>query len=320
MDGRHAPPPARTERGLFSLAELTDREIASLTARSVELFRDPAAHRRPLDGAVVGVLFTRTSTRTRTAFTVAAVRLGGTPVAYGPHDLQLNTGESVRDTGRVLGSMLDLLVARTAGPVEEMKDLSRYGGGVPVVNAMSAQEHPTQGLCDLATLALTRGDLTGVRVLYVGEGNNTAVALAHGLATVPGAHLVCAVPRGYGLPQAEWRAAVARAARTGAVVEQIDDLASAPPRIDVVYTTRRQTTGTAKPDPDWREAFRPFYVDDALMRRFPGACFLHDLPAHRGDEVSGSVLDGPRSLAWTQAAMKLPSAMAALEWATGGTC
>jgi ornithine carbamoyltransferase/carbamoyltransferase len=318
MKDYHGLPRPGAAHGLFSLSELTDAEVASLTARSVELFHDPRAHERPLEGSAVGVLFTKTSTRTRTAFTVGAIRLGGTPIAYGPHDLQLNTGESVHDTGRVLGSMLDLLAARTASPVEEMKDLSRYGR-IPVVNAMSAQEHPTQGLCDLATLLLAHDDLKGIRVLYVGEGNNTAVALVHALATVPGAHLWCATPRGYEVPESELKVAAVRAAATGAVIEQVDDPALAPPDIDIVYTTRWQTTGTSKPDPNWRETFRPFHVDDVLMRRFPQASFLHDLPAHRGDEVSGSVLDGPRSLAWTQAAMKLPSAMAVLEWTIGRT-
>ncbi|MCA6092615.1 ornithine carbamoyltransferase [Streptomyces sp. SCA3-4] len=304
------------ERGLFSLAELPPPLITSLTARSVELFHDPAAHDRPLAGQVAGVLFTRTSTRTRTAFTVGAVRLGAAPVTYGPGDLQLNTGESIPDTGRVLGAMLDLLVARTAGPLDELRRLSRHGR-LPVVNAMAAEEHPSQGVCDLATLALTFGDLTGIRVLYLGEGNNTAVALAHGLAAVPGAHLTFATPAGYGVPEDELRTAERRAGTVGAVVEQIHGLAAAPRNVDVVYTTRWQTTGTVKPDPGWREAFRPFHVDEALLDRWPRASFMHDLPAHRGDEVAGRVLDGPRSLAWTQAAMKLPSAMAVLEWVAG---
>lgn len=302
------------EYGLFSLAELPPPLIMGLTARSVELFHDARAHDRPLDGQVAGVLFTRSSTRTRTAFTVGAIRLGAAPVAFGPGDLQLNTGESVADTGRVLGSMLDLLIARTAGPLDELRQLSRQGG-LPVVNAMAAQEHPSQGVCDLATLALTFGDLTGIRVLYVGEGNNTAVALAHGLAAVPGAHVTFATPPGYGLPRDELRTAERRAGTVGAVVEEVHALEPAPGEVDVVYTTRWQTTGTVKHDPDWREAFRPFHVDEALLDRWPRASFMHDLPAHRGDEVAGRVLDGPRSLAWTQAAMKLSSAMAVLEWA-----
>ena len=308
------PLPAQPERGLYSLAELDAAQIAALTARSVALFRDPGAHDHPLTGSVVGILFTKTSTRTRTAFTVGAVRLGGTPVSFGPQDLQLNTGESLADTGRVLGSMLDLMAARTAGPVRELRELSRHGR-LPVINAMSTEEHPTQGVCDLATLALAYGDLTGIRVVYVGEGNNTAVALAHGLATVPGARLTCATPAGYGLPEEDLARAARRGAAVGAVIEQIHDPQAAPADADVVYTTRWQTTGSNKQDPGWREAFRPFYVGPGLMARFGNASFLHDLPAHRGDEVAGSVLDGRRSLAWTQAAMKLSSAMAVLEWA-----
>lgn len=311
------PPPARQERGLYSLAELDGTRIAALTARSAALFRDPAAHDRPLTGRAVGILFTKTSTRTRAAFTVGALRLGGSPVSFGPQDLQLNTGESIPDTGRVLGSMLDLLAARTAGPVHELRELSRHGH-LPVINAMSTEEHPTQGVCDLATLALAYGDLAGIRVLYVGEGNNTAVALAHGLATVPGARLVCATPGGYGLPERELSRAVRRAAAVGAVIEEIHDPQAAPADVDVVYTTRWQTTGSTKPDPGWREAFRPFHVGPRFMARFGNAAFMHDLPAHRGDEVAGAVLDGHRSLAWTQAAMKLYSAMAVLEWAAAG--
>ncbi|GAA2636840.1 ornithine carbamoyltransferase [Actinomadura fulvescens] len=316
MDESHAWQGPKDEQGLFSLAELEPPLIKNLAARSVELFRDGTAHDRPLDGRVVGVLFAMTSTRTRTAFTVGAIRLGAVPVTFGPGDLQLNTGEAVGDTGRVLGSMLDALVARTAGPVDDLRELSRQGR-FPVINAMADQEHPSQGVCDLATLHLVFGDLEGIRLLYVGEGNNTAVALAHGLAGMPNAQVTFATPTGYGVPAGELNAAKRRAEAVGARVEQIHDLALAPGEVDVVYTTRWQTTGTRKPDPAWREVFRPFYVDHNLMARWPDALFMHDLPAHRGDEVTGDVLDGRRSLAWTQASMKLFSAMAILEWAAG---
>ena len=295
-------PAAAAAQGLFTLAELTPARLHRLVARSVQLFRDRGGHDRPLRDRVVGVLFTRTSTRTRTAFQSAVVRLGGTPVAYGPGDLQLNTGESVTDTGRVLGAMLDLLVARTAGPLAELRELSR-AGGLPVVNAMAAEEHPTQGVCDLAALSLALGDLSGIRVLYAGEGNNTATALAHGLATVPGAHVTFATPPGYGLPAGALATARRSAEASGARIDEIHDVKDAPAEADVVYTTRGQTTGTSKPDPSWREVFRPFHVDGPLLARWPRALFLHDLPAHRGDEVAGEVLDGPRSLAWHHAAM-----------------
>ncbi|MFE7616996.1 ornithine carbamoyltransferase [Streptomyces sp. NPDC057496] len=318
MDKLYGRPETNRDRGLFSLSELKPDTLWALVERSVELFRDKEAHDRPLRDRVAGVLFTRTSTRTRTAFQTGIVRLGGTPIAYGPHDLQLNTGESVGDTAQVLGSMLDLLVARTSGPLDELRELSREGG-LPVINAMAAEEHPTQGVCDLATLALAHGDLRGIRVMYIGEGNNTAVALAYGIATVPGARATFVTPPGYGLPADVLSTARRTAGTTGAAVVETHDVADAPEQVDAVYTTRWQTTGTSKADPAWRETFRPFHVDATLMRRWPEASFLHDLPAHRGDEVTGEVLDGPCSLAWTQAAMKLSSAMAVLETTAGPT-
>jgi ornithine carbamoyltransferase len=307
-----APLPA-PETGMFSLSEVDPTEIRHLVGRSTELFRDPEAHGRPLAGIDVGMLFTKTSTRTRTAFSVGAHRLGASVISYGPGDLQLNTGESLRDTGRILGVMLDGLVARTAGPLRELRELSRHGR-VPVVNAMATEEHPTQGICDLATMRLHLGELTGVKVLYIGEGNNTAVALAHGVARISRSTLTLATPPGYGITEHELNTARTAGNRVGAEITPVFSMDELPPDVDIVYTTRWQTTGTAKADPDWREVFRPFHVDEELLARWPSALFMHDLPAHRGDEVSGNVLDGKRSIAWSQAAMKLTSAMAILEW------
>ena len=312
-----APEPGLAPTGCLSLLDLSADEQAALVTRSVELFRG-APLGRPLAGRCVGLMFTKTSTRTRTAFTVGTVRLGGAPVPYGPAELQTVTGESLADTGRVFGTMLDILVVRTAGPHAEQVELAR-AARIPVVNAMSAAEHPTQGLCDLATLAV-HDLLRDVRLLYVGEGNNTAVALAYGLAAVPGATVTFATPPGYGLPDGVLARADERAGRTGSGAElrEVKDLSELPKRVDVVYTTRWQTTGTSKADPHWRRAFLPFQVDAALMARWPQARFMHDLPAHRGEEVTADVLDGPRSLAWAQARMKLFGATAVLERAAAG--
>ncbi|MFB6907253.1 ornithine carbamoyltransferase [Streptomyces sp. P11-1] len=303
-----------TPRGLYTLADLDDHSIHHLVRRTIELHADRDAHTAPLGGLVTGLLFTKTSTRTRTAFTAGTIRLGGTPIAFGAADLQTSTGESFADTGRMLAGMLDLLVVRTAGPLHELRELSD-GGELPVINAMSAEEHPTQGLADLATLIHRFGGLDGLRVLYVGEGNNSAVALARVLSRQPGCHAVFASPPGYGLPHdvlAECAAVAVR--RGGSVTEVHDPPAAVTGDVHAVYTSRWQTTGSHKPDPHWRDAFRPFHVDAALMDRWPGAVFLHDLPAHRGEEVSGEVLDGKSSLAWTQARLKAAGAMAVLEW------
>jgi ornithine carbamoyltransferase/carbamoyltransferase len=213
--------------------------------------------------------------------------------------------------------MLDGLVVRTPGSASEVSELSTVGG-LPAVNAMAREEHPTQAICDIATMRLFFGDLDGLTFLYVGEGNNTATALAYGLALVQGVTAVFATPAGYGLPpDVLTHAREVGAGRKTSVVE-VHDLDHLPDTVDVVYATRWQTTATTKHDESWREKFRPFYVDEKLLSRWSGARFMHDLPAHRGEDVAGAVLDGPQSIAWSQARMKLTSAMAVLEDVVGG--
>lgn len=302
-------------RHLLSLADLSTTALGTLVDRGAALGSGRARPAPVLDGLVVGVLFLKPSTRTRTAFSAAALRLGADVLAYGPDDLQLTTGETVEDTGRVFGSMLDGLVARTAGPPEQLRTLARHCPGV--VNAMSADEHPTQALADLATMLVVLGRLDGLRVLYLGEGNNTTSALALALPRFAGTLLDIRTPAGYGL--SEQTLAVARGlAAPDAVVRQRHDLDDLPDDVDIVYTTQWQTTGTRKSDPRWRDDFVPLRVSAELMRSLPGARFMHDLPAHRGEEVDGAVLDGPASIAFQQARMKQHGATAVLEWCLGG--
>jgi ornithine carbamoyltransferase len=263
----------------------------------------------------VGIYFRKTSTRTRTAFSAGALRLGASIISYGPNDLQENTGETPGDTAQVLSGMLDAFVARTTGPAAELRAYADQPR-MAVVNAMSEREHPTQALTDLTTIAAHFGRVDGIRVRYVGEGNNTAVALALALARFPGTTLHLNTPAGYGLPADVLEEASAAAKGSGATLVEHHDMTPCE-GADVVYTTRWQTTGTSKPDPDWRERFLPFQVDDAVLAAAPGAVFMHDLPAHRGDEVTATVLDGPRSIAFAQADNKLHSAMAVLEWCLG---
>jgi ornithine carbamoyltransferase len=209
--------------------------------------------------------------------------------------------------------MLDVLVARTAGPEAELRAWARQNT-MSVVNAMTAEEHPTQALTDLTTLLRHFGRLEGLRILYAGEGNNTAAALALALTRFPGVRLEIRTPPGYGLSETGAHRARARAARTGATLVERHDMDELAAGHDVIYTTRWQTTGTSKPDPGWRHAFAPFQVTPALWETSPGAVFMHDLPAHRGEEVTAEVLDGPHSIAFAQATNKMHSAMAVLEF------
>jgi ornithine carbamoyltransferase len=306
-----------TRRHLLSLATLADSELHQLITRSQAYAASPAPAARPLAGCVIGSYFKATSTRTRTAFSSGAARLGATVIAYGPDDLQVNTGETLADTGEVMSRMLDGLVARTAGDPADLQALSAQRR-MSVVNAMTADEHPTQAICDLATMAQQFGQVAGIRCLYVGEGNNTAAALALALSRYEGARLDLRTPPGYGLDPGKLMLATAAAQRHGAHVEERHDLDALPAEVDVIYTTRWQTTGTAKPDPDWRDVFTPFRVTSGFLERYPHAVFMHDLPAHRGEEVEAAVLDGPASIAFQQAGNKLYSAMAVLEWCISG--
>ncbi|MGH2369518.1 MAG: ornithine carbamoyltransferase [Chloroflexota bacterium] len=303
-------------RHLISLINLSDEEIWLLVQRGLGYSTGEIRPDGQLKDCILGTFFTKTSTRTRTAFTSGALRLGARVIAYGPNDLQLNTGETLHDTGRVLSGMLDIFVARTASDPAELAVLAAQDK-MAVVNAMTADEHPTQALADLTTILQRLGRVEGVTVLYLGEGNNTAAALALALPRFPGNALYFCTPSGYGLKNIYIERGAAWASASGGVLDERHDLNRLPEHVDVVYTTRWQTTGTEKKDARWREVFDPFQVDSALMARYPDAIFMHDLPAHRGEEVAASVIDGEASVVFDQAENKLHSAMAVLEWCAG---
>jgi ornithine carbamoyltransferase len=303
-------------RHLLSISDLPDEALRDIVAAGVRIATAKGRQRDSLDGVIIGMLFRQTSTRTRTAFSSGALRLGARIVTFQPADLQTNTGETLADTARVLSLMLDALVVRTASDASELRVLAGPDDAA-VINAMDPAEHPTQALADLTAMAGHFGHIEGLKVLYVGEGNNTAAALALAMSRYPGVRLELRTPPGYGLPQPVLDQAAGYAGSAGATVTELHHMRDLPDKSDVIYTTRWQTTGTAKPDPDWRELFTPFTVNASLWDGSPDAVFMHDLPAHRGDEVTAEVLDGPRSIAFTQAGCKLYSAMAVLEWCCG---
>lgn len=290
-------------RSLISLLDISDDDVAGIVDRAVKYARQRP--QRTLDGRAVGVYFRRSSTRTRTSFWRAATLLGADTIMFGPDDLQLTTGETLGDTARVLSGYLDILVARTNDDMAELRELDA-ADDLGVVNALTRFEHPTQALADLATLQEEFGDLAGRHVVYVGEGNSTAQALVFAAAATPGLRLTVVTPAGYGLPGD---------VLTGRI-RQCHDLTEVDGAADAIYTSRWQTMGVAKDDPDWLQAFRPYQVTAGLFDRVgtEDTVFLHDLPAVRGQEVTDEVLDGPRSRAWRQSLHKLTAATAVLEW------
>lgn len=303
---------------LLSLSDLDARQFTELADCVAEATRCPEAAVNSLAGKRIGLLFTKTSTRTRASFWRAAVDLGSDVTNFGPNELQLNTGESWRDTGAVFAQYLDGLVVRTNGPIEQMRHLAE---GVPAtINAMSACEHPTQALSDYATILEHFGTAENIRIGYFGEGNNTAAALAFLFSRVPGVRLQFFMPESYALPDAA-RACALDLCRTGGGSVSFEyEIPRNPPTVDVIYTTRWQTMGVDHANANWKDDFRPFMVDGELFERFAAgssSVFMHDLPAVRGDEVSADVLDGPRSIALRQAYHKRTGAMGAMLWSLG---
>jgi ornithine carbamoyltransferase len=303
-------------RHVISLADMYPDDLSRLVDDALAMAAGQGAEDQPLKGKIGGIYFRGTSTRTRTSFTVGAMKLGAQVIAYGPNDLQLVTGESIQDTARVLSGFLDFLVIRTNGSVEEMRTLANQDS-MSIINAMSENEHPTQAIADLVTIKEALGRLHDVHVLYIGEGNNSAAALALAVGMTEGMRLTVVTPEGYGLPADVLEFSNALARRGGSTIEQHHDAGSLPKNVDVVYTTRWQTMGVQKADPDWKTKFKPYGITQKMMAKVSkpsGTIFLHDLPAVRGDEVTDEVLDGPQSLAFRQAYHKMTSAMAVLKW------
>lgn len=303
-------------KNFLTVEDLGPEALNHLVTRALKLDNANGSQSDLLRGKIIGIYFRVSSTRTRTAFTVAAMRLGAQVVQYGPADLQMTTGETPHDTGRVLSQFLHGLVVRTNQSLSEMKDFADQGR-MSVINAMSANEHPTQAIADLVTIYEALRRLSDVHVLYIGEGNNTAAALALAIAQIPRMRLTIVSPPGYGLPDDLSRKCLDLAKRHGASIELRDSIDDLPTRVDVVYTTRWLTMGVPKGDTDWCEKFSPFQITPAVMEKVSKGTetiFLHDLPAMRGCEVVDEVLDGPQSIAFRQAYHKQSSAMAILEW------
>jgi ornithine carbamoyltransferase len=303
-------------RHALSLEEIGPQNLAMMIDDSLKIAAGAGDGTKPLTGKIAGIFFRGSSTRTRTAFTVGALKLGANIVTYGPDDLQIKTGETIEDTARVLSGFLDILVVRTNDSIAEMNALAAQDK-MAVINALSENEHPTQAIADLVTIKETLGRLD-VHVLYLGEGNNSAAALALAVSMTPGMRLTVITPEGYGLPRSVLDRARRLALQHGSAIEQHHRIDKLPREVDVVYTTRWETMGVPKADPNWLEKFKPFSVTRALMAKASKhsgtTIFLHDLPAVRGMEVHHDVLDGPQSRAFRQSQHKLTSAMAVLRW------
>lgn len=294
------------KRDFISLFDCSAEELAELVARARTLkamIRDGKLH-QPLQGKTLATIFEQNSTRTRVAFEAGMAQLGGHAIVLTPEDTQLGRGEPVEDTARVLAGMVDGVAIRTSSH----EDVCRFAAAasVPVINAMTAHSHPCQLLADVQTFEELRGPISGRVVAFVGDGYNMCNSYIEA-ARQWGFRLRIACPEGY-RPDPQMLAECNEATLVESARQAVE-------QADLVVTDVWSSMGHEEEARQRREAFAPFQVNEELLDLArPDVLFMHCLPAHRGEEVSETLMDDPRSAVWQEAGNRLHSQKALLEF------
>jgi ornithine carbamoyltransferase len=282
-------------RHFLTGSELSAAELDALLHRAAELKAAPRSS-RALEDRIIALVFQKPSTRTRVSFEAGIVELGGHPMILRADEMQLSRGEAVKDTALVLSRHVDAVGVRT-GPDALLEELAAEGS-IPVFNMLTAGHHPCQALADLLTLREAFGRLEGLKLAYVGDGNNVARSLVI-LGGLAGVEVVVSSPPGYQLDG----------------VQSVEDPAEAVRDAHGVYVDVWVSMGDEDTAEERRRALAPYRLDDALLdRAAPGAIALHDLPAHAGEEITAEVLYGDRQRIWDQAENRRHAQKALLEW------
>ncbi|MCR4399083.1 MAG: ornithine carbamoyltransferase [Firmicutes bacterium] len=292
-------------RDFVSLHDFTVEEIEQIfdTARFVKMMDKTGQPFQPLKGKTLGMIFTKPSTRTRISFEVAMFELGGHALFLSSQDLQLRRGETVADTARVLSRYVDGIMIRTFSH-DDVLELAKYAA-VPVINGLTDLLHPCQAAADVFTIIEKKGTARGVKLAYLGDGNNVAHSLMFAGAKT-GMHVVVCSPPGYEPNPEIVRLAREDARATGAVIELASDPREAVRGADVVYTDVWVSMGQEAERDERVKALTPYQInEDILKLAKPDAIFEHCLPAHRGEEVTDGVMDGVHSVVFDEAENRL---------------
>ena len=302
------------KRDLLTILDLTKEEILYLLekARKMKSALKRGQLARTLNGKILGLLFTKPSTRTRVSFEAGMCRLGGSCIFLTSKDTQLSRQEPLRDMARVLSGYIDALVVRTYAQ-EEVEQLARWSS-IPVINGLTDRFHPCQVLSDLLTILEHRGTLENLKVAWIGDGNNVAHSWINAAAQL-GFTLFISSPTGY------WPdAAVLERARSqgNGVFKLCEDPHEAVASVDVINTDVWASMGKEHEADERRRIFAPYQVNSRLLSSAPPhAVVLHCLPAHRGEEITDEVIEGKQSLVFAQAENRLHFQMALMEWLLG---
>jgi ornithine carbamoyltransferase len=295
-------------RDLLSISDLSPEELDFLVQSALSMKRD--GNRPVLDGKTVALVFEKPSLRTRVSFEVGMKQLGGSAIYLSQAEVGLGQRESVADIARVLSRYVAAIVSRTYEQ-QLLVDLAA-AADVPVVNALTDQEHPCQALADLLTVREKKGRIAGIRIAFIGDGNNVAASLALGCG-LAGAEFVIASPDGFSLPTHIVESGRAWARKTGGAIETVVAPEDAVRGADVVYTDVWTSMGQEAAWRERKEAFQGYQVNTKLMTLAkPEAIFMHDLPAHRGEEIDDEVIESAQSVVFDQAENRLHAQKALL--------
>ncbi len=301
------------KKDLLTISDLTSKDIEDILKLSASLkkMQKQGKTHHPLKGKSLGMIFEKSSTRTRVSFEVGMYQLGGQALFLSGNDLQIGRGEPIADTARTLSRYLDGIMIRTFAQttVEELARLA----SIPVINGLTDLHHPCQALADLFTIKEKRGKLKGLKFSYVGDGNNMAHSLIEACVKT-GMHVSLACPPGYEPDAGIMREATRLASQTGSEVRLSNDPEKAVKDADIVYTDVWASMGQESEHARRLHAFRGYQVDAKLMKAAdPKALVMHCLPAHRGEEIAAEVIDGQNSAVFDQAENRLHTQKAILE-------
>jgi len=299
-------------RDFLSMCDLNRGEIQSLLELAIKLKSDSrqGSVQPSLAKKVIGLLFEKPSTRTRASFETAVYQLGGQAMYLRADELQLSRGEPLKDTARILGGYLNALVIRTYAH-KNLTEFAEYAP-IPIINALSDLEHPTQIIADMLTVLEAKGRLSGLRFVWIGDGNNVCNSWLLGGSQM-GMNLVVSTPKGYEPDKRIFGRAKEYAKGSGGTVELIGDPGKAVKGADVLYTDVWVSMGQEKEAKRKERAFKPFQINAKLVSKARSdVSVMHCLPAHRGLEITDEVLEGPQSIVWKQGENKLHGARAVL--------
>ena len=285
------------------MKDLSPEELNRIFELSADVKANPKKYSQSLAGKTLGMIFQKSSTRTRVSFEVGMFQLGGHALFLSGNDIQIGRGETIADTARVLSRMVDILMARVYGH-SIVEELAQYGS-IPVINGLSDFSHPCQAVADYFTLLEKWGDLKGRTIAYVGDGNNVCHSLLYGAALL-GMHITVGAPDGYKPDSGVVDFSHDVAAKTGGSVKIFTDPREAVKNADAVYTDVWASMGQEKEYHERKAVFGPYQVNRQLFSLAKkDALFLHCLPAHRGDEVTDEIVDSPNSVVWDEAENRL---------------